>query len=184
MFQISNVEFMLLALIHEHQKISGYQLNRVVQERGYREWADIGTTSIYLGVKKLKQKGYVASATDRYKRGKGPKGINYALTPDGLSVLTSEVEHGLAETRERDRRFDLALSALHILAPTEIFGAISRRKEQLSHVFELVRSQHDLQKADMSLGGELIFRHSFTTLTGEIAFLDEMLARIRQETPA
>jgi DNA-binding PadR family transcriptional regulator len=178
MFAISNVEFMVLALIHENGKISGYRLNTLVQERGYREWADIGTTSIYAGLKKLKQKGYVTSATDRGKKGKGPKGTNYMLTPDGLALLKAEVVQGLAQTRERDRKFDLAVSVLEVLAPAQILEALAQRKTYLHQEFERIQQKYETQQAHLALSAKLLFRHPLTLIKSEITFIDEMIAEV------
>lgn len=48
---ITNVEFMLLQIICERKEASGYEINQLIKERGYREWVDMGTTSIYVGLK-------------------------------------------------------------------------------------------------------------------------------------
>lgn len=183
MFQVSNVEFILLTLIYEKQKITGYQLNSLIEERGYREWADIGTTSIYTGLKKLKERNCVNSATDRYKKGKGPKGTNYKLTPDGLTLLKTEVEQGLSTTRERDRRFALAVSALDVLSFAEILDALARRKEYLQQEFERIYQRYDLQKEYLPLSAELLFRHTFTSIKKEIVFIEESITLINSESP-
>ena len=181
MFKISNVGFILLSLIHENGKISGYRLNTLIEERGYREWADIGTTSIYTGLKKLKQKGYVTSATDRYKKGKGPKGINYTITPEGLALLKTEVKQGLSTTRERGGRFMLAVSALPILSPKEVIEAIAQRKAYLHQEFERVHQKYEQQKAYLPLHAELLFRYSFAVIKHEISVTEEMIGCIKNQ---
>jgi len=181
MFQISNVEFILLSLIHENQKISGYGLNTLIEERGYREWADIGTTSIYIGLKKLKQKGYVTSATDRYKKRKGPKGVNYTITPEGLALLKTEVQQGLSTTRERGGRFMLAVSALPVLPLKDVLEALVQRKAYLRQNFERVNQKYEQQRAYLPLSAELLFRYSFAAIEHEISFTEEMIACIRNQ---
>jgi DNA-binding PadR family transcriptional regulator len=178
MFQISNVEFILLALIHENKKITGYRLNNFVEERGYREWADIGTTSIYNGLKKLKQKGYVTAATDRYKKGKGPKGVNYTLTSNGLSMLKQEVQQGLSATRERGGRFMLAISALPVLPPEEVIEALVQRTVYLHQEFERIHQKYEQQRAYLPLHAELLFRYSFAAIKHEISVTEEMITLI------
>ena len=69
---LSNAELMLLEIISQAKEISGYAIGKLVEERQYRVWADIGTTSIYTGLEKLKRKGLVTSRLDTAKRGKGP----------------------------------------------------------------------------------------------------------------
>jgi hypothetical protein len=38
MRKLSNVEIVLLQIIAEKEGISGYGINQIVKERGYREW--------------------------------------------------------------------------------------------------------------------------------------------------
>jgi len=184
MFQLSNVEFMLLALISEQEKVSGYQLDTLAAQRGYREWADIGTTSIYLGLKKLKEKGHVSAATDRYKKGRGPKGTLYTLTPEGADALKSETQQGLSAARERDQRFVLALSALHILSPSEIAAAFTQRREFLRQEYERVQRIYQQQQPHVSPGGMLIFEHALAGMQHEISLLETWTARLSHEGSA
>lgn len=180
MFEISNVEFILLALIQEQQKVTGYHLNTLVDERGYREWADIGTTSIYTGLKKLKEKGYVTSATDRYKTGRGPKGVKYALTEAGLSVLKRETEQGLSKARERGGRFMLALSALPMLDDEVAISALQRRIAFLQGEHVRVEAIYEQQKIGMPFHAQLLFRYSFAGITNEVTATENLLTALRQ----
>ena len=72
MRRLTNVEMVLLQIIAEKEGISGYGINQIVKERGYREWADIGMTSIYVGLKKLEDKKLVKFKIHTGKIGKGP----------------------------------------------------------------------------------------------------------------
>jgi DNA-binding PadR family transcriptional regulator len=58
--KLANVEFMLLQIICEQSDISGYEISQLVKERKYKEWADIGTTSVYVGLNKLSKKQLVS----------------------------------------------------------------------------------------------------------------------------
>ena len=53
---LTNVETALLQLIGEKKLVSGYELNALIEERGYRNWVGIGKTSIYNTLLKLKKK--------------------------------------------------------------------------------------------------------------------------------
>jgi DNA-binding PadR family transcriptional regulator len=181
MFQLSHVEFIVLALIQEQPKTTGYQLNALVNERGYREWADIGTTSIYTALKTLKERGYVTSAMDRYKTGKGPKGVNFTLMPDGLAVLQSEVRQGLSMAHEHGGRFMLAMSAMVVLETADVIDALHQRIAGLREDYTRVQQVYDPQKASISAPGAWLFRYSFAAIEQEIAFTETMLSEIKEE---
>jgi DNA-binding PadR family transcriptional regulator len=176
------VEFLLLSLIREQQKLTGYHLNTLVDERGYREWADIGTTSIYTGLKKLKEKGYVTSATDRYKTGRGPKGVKYALTESGLSVLKSETEQGLAKARERGGRFMLALSALPVLKTEVALTALEQRIDYLQKESARIQAIYERQQAAMHFYADLLFRYTFENIRNEVTVTENILEALRHHT--
>jgi DNA-binding PadR family transcriptional regulator len=180
MFEISNVEFLLLSLIHEQQKVTGYHLNTLIDERGYREWADIGTTSIYTGLKKLKEKGHVTSATDRYKTGRGPKGVKYALTESGVALLKSETEQGLAKSRERGGRFMLALSALPVLKTEVALTALEQRIDYLQKESARIQAIYEQQQAAMHFYAELLFRYTSEHIRNEITITENLLESLRQ----
>lgn len=180
MFEISNVEFILLSLIHKQQKVTGYHLNTLIDERGYREWTDIGTTSIYTGLKKLKEKGYVTSAIDRYKTGRGPKGVKYALTETGRALLKSETEQGLANTRERGGRFMLALSALPVLEIEVAHTALEQRIAYLQKESARIQAIYERQQAIMLFHADLLFRYTFENIRNEVIVTENLLEALRQ----
>ena len=180
---ITNVEFMLLGLISENDRISGYRLNGLVQERGFREWADIGTTSIYNGLKKLKEKKCVVSAADRYKKGKGPKGVVYSLSPEGVALLREETRKGLSGARDRGARFMLALASIHILAPEEVIEALGQRVVRLTQEVARLRQISKQQEAAaiLSFAGELLFRYSFAAIEHQIFITKEIISRFEDQ---
>ena len=177
--KLSNVELMLLEIISQAKEISGYAIGKLVEERQYRVWADIGTTSIYTGLEKLKRKGLVTSRLDMAKRGKGPLPTKFRLTNRGRLTLRKEIERSLSYTRERDRRFDLALAGIPLLPPEKVMTALRERKRFLGEVAEQVKSRFQ------SIGGESLptnikslFKHSLHLIKHESNFMDKLLAEL------
>jgi DNA-binding PadR family transcriptional regulator len=93
---ISNVELMLLELICEQGETSGYKIDQLVKDRGCRIWAGIGTTSIYMGLEKLRKKHFVEFYIDTEKQGKGPSPKKFRITKEGENILKREVAETLA----------------------------------------------------------------------------------------
>jgi DNA-binding PadR family transcriptional regulator len=120
MRNVTNVEMVLLQIIAEKEGISGYGINQIVKERGYREWADIGMTSIYVGLKKLEDKKLVKSKINTSKTGKGPMPKIFYLTEKGKEVLSAEVLLILSGSRERERIFDLGVAGIPFVAPKKV----------------------------------------------------------------
>jgi DNA-binding PadR family transcriptional regulator len=173
-FELSNVEYMLLSLIRESGKASGYGLNAVIADRGYREWADIGMTSIYAGLKKLEQKCLIHGRLTTEKTVQGPAAREFSLTGDGKRLLIEETARGLSETRERDRRFDLAVSAMDVLSPVKARELIQKRKTFLETERERLSAAFAGERARISAQGKLLFKHTLNFIKSEIAFLDDL----------
>jgi DNA-binding PadR family transcriptional regulator len=177
--KLSNVELMLLQIISQAGEISGYAIGKLAEERQYRVWADIGTTSIYTGLEKLKRKGLVTFRLDVGKRGKGPLPKKFRLTTKGRLTLKKEIERSLSCTRERDRRFDLALAGIPLLPPEKVVTALRKRKKFLGEVAGQIKARFQ------SIGGEAlpinikaVFKHSLHLIKHESKFMDRLLAEL------
>ena len=118
--KLSNTELILLILINEHRVISGYRVNSLIEKYGYRQWAGIGTTSIYVGLKNLEKKGLTESTMDYEKITKGPVGKIFSINKSGKQCLLQELRKGLSKTREHDTRFKIAISGMDFLKKGEI----------------------------------------------------------------
>ncbi len=178
---ISNVEFMLLQIVSQAGEISGYSINKLVEERQYRVWAGIGTTSIYTGLERLKRKGLVTSRVDMSKRGKGPLPRKSCLTRRGRAVLRKEIEDALSRTRERDLRFDLAIAAIPLISAEATIRALQKRKRFLGEVAAGIRARFE------AIGGENLpvnirapFKHSLHLIKRELEFVDVLIGDVRQ----
>ena len=182
MVAISNVELMLLQIIYQQEEICGYEIDKLVKERDYREWADIGTTSIYTGLEKLRKKRFVRLRIDKEKRGKGPLPKKFRLKKKGKDVLKDELLKALSYTRERDKKFDLAFSAIGVLKTVEVKGALEKRKHFL------LKMSHKLNEKLKSLGGErlpinikALFKHSLYLIKNEVKFVDNLITDLKKE---
>ncbi|OGI11345.1 MAG: hypothetical protein A2Y40_00700 [Candidatus Margulisbacteria bacterium GWF2_35_9] len=181
MKKLSNVEFTLLLTIFEYKQISGYRLNKIILDRGFREWIDIGTTSIYVGLEKLQQKGFLVFEYDSKKTGKGPLPKIFKITNNGTSILKETTINFLSSTRERDASFDLGIAALSVIKNTEAILALSNRKEFLSE------SYNNLKDRFTKLGGETLefhskvfFQHSLYLIKCELNFLNSLVEKLHK----
>jgi len=176
---LSNVEFALLQLISEEGELSGYMISRLVEERGYREWADIGDTSIYTGLEKLNKKGFVEFYVDTDKQGKGPLPKKFNLTDKGKEILKDEVMEGLSATRERDRRFDIALAAIRFINPKDALQALEKRKSFLAGERKRINNRF-LQQGGSAHPKhvQILFKHPVILIGAELKFMDEIINTI------
>lgn len=174
-----NTEFALLGLILERQPVSGYRLNRLIGERGFDQWAGLGSTSVYTGLKKLKNKGLIRLVTDESKQGKGPPPKKATLTRSGGQVLVREALAALALPRPSAGRFELALAVLDALDPAAAARALDERLAGLE-------TDRERQAAMSRTGGGpglapgVLFEHSLSQIDGAHAFTRRLKARLKR----
>jgi DNA-binding PadR family transcriptional regulator len=174
--ELTNVEFILLQIICDKIEVSGYEINQLIKERGYKEWADIGTTSIYVSLNKLSGKQLVNSYMDMAKQGRGPLPRKFTITNEGKSVLQQEIIAALSSSRERDYRFDLALAAIPFLTTAEVVAALKNRKDFLLDVADNINHKlevRDEKKVPINL--RALYWHPLLLIKHEIEFMDSLI---------
>jgi len=178
---LSNVEFILLQILVQEGELSGYGIDKLIAERGYREWAGIGTTSIYVGLSKLNNKGLVKSSIYTKKQGKGPLPKKYLIVKRGIKVLKKQVWQALSSVEQRTERFDLALAALPILEQQEIVQALTLRYEKVKALLKRIKTEKFEPMGGYKLPQHVVwlFEHSFLLIKHEIKFTKKMLNKIQ-----
>ncbi len=181
--EITNVESILIQIIYEQKTVSGYEINHLIKERGYREWGDIGTTSIYVGLKKLSKKQLVNSYLDTTKQGKGPMSRKFEVTDNGVKLLKRNTLESLSSSRERDNRFDLALGGISFLTTEEVLAALQKRKVFLSEVAKNINKKFDSQGGiRLPVHVQALFRHPFLLIKNEIEFMDILITSLLEKS--
>ena len=85
---MTNAELAILSLVVEQPR-HGYEIEQIIEERGMREWTEVGFSSIYYLLKKLEQAGLVVGRLD--DAGPGPARRVYEATPAGNEALRREM---------------------------------------------------------------------------------------------
>jgi DNA-binding PadR family transcriptional regulator len=179
---LSNVEFILLQIIAECKRVSGYDIKKLIDQRGYREWANIGTTSIYAGLKKLDDKGLIESEESGGKYGKGPMPIRFVMTEAGMITLRNEIIDSLSSSRERDNRFDLGLAALPFVEKGEAIEALRKRLDFLGEALKNIRHKYESQGGvRLPLNVRALFLHPMSLIENEQAFVAQIIAELLGE---
>src|SRR5512136_2048113 len=95
---MTNAELAILTLLAEQPR-HGYEIEQVIEERGMREWTELGFSSIYYLLKKLERDGLIESRLEEAQR--GPARKVYHLTPAGGEAL----QRGIIEALSAPQRF-------------------------------------------------------------------------------
>jgi DNA-binding PadR family transcriptional regulator len=82
---MTDAELAVLSLVVECPR-HAYEIERVIAERGMRDWTDVGFSSIYYLLGKMERAGLVAGQSDA--TGKGPARRVYSPTDEGFAAWT------------------------------------------------------------------------------------------------
>ncbi|MDA4848806.1 PadR family transcriptional regulator [Hoeflea poritis] len=170
--ELTNAEYAILGLLME-RPCHGYDLDRLIEQRGMREWTELAFSSIYYILGRLEKRGLAESRPDPEKK-------------------TRKIYRPTAKARERFTRTTIrALSEPHPLYPSVLLGlanwpsldhataieALERRGRALESIAAGVESK---RKAAMGLPPHVsvLFDYSQTLLRAEIDWVKRASATL------
>jgi DNA-binding PadR family transcriptional regulator len=126
---LTDAELALLSLLAE-SPMHGYQIEQTIEERGMRDWTQIGFSSIYYLLDKMKGKSWLTSSLSQ-SSGKGPARQVYQLTPAGQKTWKTAVLDALQNPHRAYSNFVIGLANIIALDPAEVHAAVSQHRSQL-----------------------------------------------------
>jgi DNA-binding PadR family transcriptional regulator len=103
----------------------GYEINQILEERGYRKWVDIKFSSIYKALKELEAKGLIkGQKSDEEMQ---PSKKTYSITRKGTMLLRNQIVQCLVDPPKANSLFDLGMSAIFQLTKKEAVDSLKKR---------------------------------------------------------
>ncbi|MDQ2728900.1 MAG: PadR family transcriptional regulator [Actinomycetota bacterium] len=162
---VTSAELMLLGLLAEQPR-HGYDLEKVIKERGIREWTDLAFSSIYYLTAKLERTGLIEVVAHQAGPG-GPPRKTYAPTAHGLAVAEEATRAALTDISPVHPPVLVGMANLPLLAHDEAIDALRTRAEGLAR--QLVRLQtHPRAQAPVPPFVAAIFAHAVSALDAEL----------------
>lgn len=172
-------ELAILGLVCERERY-GYEIESVIEERGMREWAAIGFSSIYYLLKKLETEGLVRSRLEEGGRGAARK--IYQVTERGRAELEAETEARLSQVRPSPSSFMLGMANASALPAEAVIGALEAYREELMGRLARVNMAWISQgKGRLPLLVEALFDYSTVMLRAEDEWVGGLLATLGQQ---
>lgn len=168
---LTPAELTLLGLLVEKPR-HGYELEEVIAARGMRDWTEIGFSSIYYLLTKLRGRGLVAE-TGEPAHGKARK--VFAPTPDGFRTCAAAAEEAIATLRPVFPPVLVGLANQPVIPPDRLRAALDLRAAALADKIAEVRAAADQQEAPPFV--RAIFDYSLGQLEAE----QQWLTRYRGE---
>jgi DNA-binding PadR family transcriptional regulator len=162
---LTSAELTLLGLLVEKPR-HGYELEEVIAARGMREWTEIGFSSIYYLLTKLRDRGLIAS-TGEPAHGKARK--VFAPTPDGFRMCAEAAEEAIATLSPVFPPVLVGLATQPVIPPARLRAALTQRADALAEKIAEVRAAAARQEVPPFV--RAIFDYSLGQLEAEQTWL-------------
>lgn len=166
---LTDSELLVLGLVSEMPR-HGYELEQVIEQRGMREWTQIGFSSIYFVLGKLEKKGLVTAEK--------PTGVktkkSFLMTEAGRQALIAQTLSAI--TTVRPTYSSLLLGMIHwpTLQRDQALNALSERAEAIQkEISRIGNIQLDQQPLPDHV--EALFDYSIAQLKSEADWLQKTL---------
>jgi DNA-binding PadR family transcriptional regulator len=175
---MTNAELAILSLITEKPR-HGYEIEQVIEERGMREWTEVGFSSIYYVLKKLESAGMVNGRLQQ-PAGRGPARKVYKVTDAGRTAWHQATLEALSKPQRPDMSFQLGLANLPGLGVEESLTAVSQYKERLGEQRDRVRARFDEEGPEAPRHVKAMFELSLTMMDAELAWINQFIDDLRE----
>jgi DNA-binding PadR family transcriptional regulator len=173
---MTSAELAVLSLIVEKPR-HGYEIEQVIQERGMREWTEVGFSSIYYLLRRMEQRGLIVGGLQQAER--GPARKVYRPTPAGGRAFREAVLAALTDPQPTNSSLQLGLANLSAVTPEEAREALRQYRDQLADRLANVRQRRKNQRP-LPYFVEAVFDHAITQIECEIEWLGDFVARMEE----
>ena len=174
---MTNAELAVLTLVAERPR-HGYEIERVIEERGMREWTEIGFSSIYYLLKKLGREGLIEGQLEAAKR--GPARKVYRLTPAGRVAARAGVMEALSVPHHCYPPLQLGLANLPSVPPAEALAALRQHRDALIEQLARLQARRESQQP-LPHSVDAMFDHSVTMIQAEKGWIEKFIAQIERQ---
>lgn len=172
---LTPAELTLLGLLVERPR-HGYQLEEVIAERGIREWTEIGFSSIYYLIGKLRDRGLVAEVDGSAHRQAKARKV-FAATPAGSAACADAAAAAIADLVPVFPPVLVGIANQPVIAPARLRAALADRAAALAERIATVRAAADAHRGAPPFVRAL-FDYSLSLLTAEQTWLTDYRATL------
>lgn len=180
---MTDAELTILSLLAEGPRF-GHEVQRLIDERGLREWVSVGFSSVYYILNRLEGRNLLSSELRVSDR--PPARKFYRLTEAGRGVLQTAVADLLRQPRSLGTGFELGLANLAVLKPRQVYQVLLQHRADLAQRLDAVRASWGRQTQDDTppVHIDALYTHSIALMEAELAWLDDFLADWKRRYPA
>ena len=168
-------DMVVLGLLNEQPRY-GYEIKMII-DHIMSHFLDISSGSLYYGIKKLQQSGYIEETTIE-KVGRRPERSVYRITAEGKRCLAEQLPDYIFPRNAPFFPIHMALFFFDSLPVDERVRRLKMFQERLRISFDGVNSIIEKYQATASRWHIMILEHRNGYTGREIAFVDELLQEI------
>ena len=168
MSRISDREAAILGLLCEGPHY-GYELEKIIEERGMRVWTEIGFSSIYYVLKRLESRECIQSTVEDVE-GRPARRV-YTITEKGKKIMKEKVKDDLSQNKKLISSFDLGIAYHGLLEPEELSECLALYLESLDRREASIRSS--LQEKGKSYVVKALFTRPLAHVKAEREWVNQ-----------
>ncbi|MBI4718185.1 MAG: PadR family transcriptional regulator [Planctomycetes bacterium] len=173
MKELTQAELLLLGLVAEMPR-HGYQLDQVIQQRGMREWTQIGFSSIYFVLGRLQKLGLVGAKRPGGASAGAKSRKIYSITSAGRRELAAQTIAALREVRPVHSSVLLGMINWPVLGRGQALTALETRRSAIAA--ERARlSAIQIEQQPLPDYVEALFEYSLGQLRAEAEWVSRTL---------
>ncbi|HTV68632.1 MAG TPA: PadR family transcriptional regulator [Rhizobiaceae bacterium] len=172
----TNAEFAVLSLLAEAPR-HGYEIEQLIEQRGMRNWTEIGFSSIYFLLKKLEGRGFVERTGEAAASRRQPN--VFRLTEAGAAAHRDATRQALAEPEPLYPAILLGLANWPALSPREADAALKARETALAARLQDLRERRAEQEP-LPAFVLAMFDYSAAMIEAERAFLSKVTGVLKE----
>ncbi len=175
--ELTRSEVAILSLLSEGEQ-HGYGLNEAIQQRGFRNWTNIGFSSIYWILNRMEKSKLITSRKDPSK--KGPDRKLYRLTKKGRTALLDSIRTSISIPEHQRTRVDLGAAYVELLPRDEAIQGFETYRKTLQERLDGIAAIRKAQEP-LPFGAEIIFDHGIIKGKAELEWVDGVLERLKHQ---
>lgn len=175
---MTTTELAILSLVAQEPRY-GYEVEKVIEERGMRDWAEIGFSSIYYVLSKLEGKGWIAGETSEEGMA-GPARKVYRPTQEGLKAWRQGILDVLATPKRYCTPLQVGLASLPAIPCEDAIAALLRYCHQLTERRKYVGENlaKARSKGELPWHAALMFDLSLTMTQAELSWAKRLVKKL------
>ncbi len=173
---ITDAELALLSLLAE-QPMHGYQIEQTIEGRGMREWTQIGFSSIYYVLEKMKKKAWLTSELSQGS-GQGPARQVFKLTSKGREIWKISVLDALSNPHRTFSNFYLGLANLLFIEKDEVLASVKQYQQQLQERKEKLNRKVNGYNPSLPWEVEIMFDYGLAQIECELQWVEKFIGEL------